>query len=219
MRGVEVLRLSHPFKAALATTIGLPIISIFITNIIILWHLPIFRQPDLPPLTLSPDATNRTTIIVLGAGVRKKELSGMLRCRMVKALQIFNGQSETRILLSGDGTDPHYNETSAMRKFALQNGINSDSLLTDPLGFSTYDSLRRAIEVFGIREATIVSQDFHLSRALWLAESFGIKAKSESCDAGGASPYYQLREIPARAKDVLLRWFDFAPRSNREELF
>ncbi|MEN9824889.1 MAG: hypothetical protein RI953_634 [Pseudomonadota bacterium] len=143
----------------------------------------------------------------------------MLKCRMTKALELYAAQHVDRVLLSGDGTDAHYNETSAMRKFAMQNGMLPDSLLTDPLGFSTYDSLRRAIEVFGIRKAVIVSQGFHLGRALWIASSFGIEARAESCDDWNSSLFYEVREIPARTKDVLLRWFDFAPRSRREEIF
>jgi SanA protein len=213
------LRLHHRFKITIAVITGIPILAVLVTNLIIVAKIPIFRIPDLPTLPADSDSAPQKTIIVLGAGVRKKELSGMLRCRILKAIQMHNNHSQSQVLLSGDGTDPHYNETAAMRRFAIQNGIHSDAILTDPLGFSTYDSLRRAIEVFGIRQATIVSQDFHLSRALWLAESFGIKADSESCDSGGVSPYYDLREVAARSKDVLLRWFDFAPRSNREELF
>ncbi|MEY3901396.1 MAG: hypothetical protein RL189_702, partial [Pseudomonadota bacterium] len=189
------------------------------TNLIIIVRLPIFTRPELPELSSNSDSRQRPTVIVLGAGVRRRELSGMLRCRMLKAIELYNNQRSTRVLLSGDGTDPHYNETTAMRKFALQNGINADALLTDPLGFSTYDSLRRAIEVFGIRSAMIVSQDFHLQRAIWLANSFGIEASGESCDAGSSSYFYDFREILARCKDVFLRWFDFAPRSNREEIF
>lgn len=193
--------------------------TIFFTNLIILINIPIFTKPELPELSSMTDPRQRPTLIVLGAGVRRRELSGMLRCRMVKAIELYNDQRSARVLLSGDGTDPHYNETTAMRKFALQNGISADALLTDPLGFSTYDSLRRAIEVFGIRSAMIVSQDFHLQRAIWLANSFGIQASGESCDFGGSSYFYDFREILARCKDVFLRWFDFAPRSNREEIF
>lgn len=204
----------------LLTVTALTIIgSVLLTNLIIIVRLPIFARPELPELSSNSDPRQRPTVIVLGAGVRRRELSGMLRCRMLKAIELYNNQRSTRVLLSGDGTDPHYNETTAMRKFALQNGINADALLTDPLGFSTYDSLRRAIEVFGIRSAMIVSQDFHLQRAIWLANSFGIEASGESCDAGSSSYFYDFREILARCKDVFLRWFDFAPRSNREEIF
>lgn len=193
------------------------IVLVIITNFVIIFKLPIFTQ--IPTTTSSPNTNSRPTLIVLGAGVRKKELSGMLRCRMAKALELYAEHQADRVLLSGDGTDIHYNETVAMRKYALQNGIVADSLLTDPLGFSTYDSLRRAIEVFGIRKAVIVSQGFHLGRALWIAASFGIDARAESCDDSNSSLFYDLREIPARTKDVLLRWLDFAPRSNREEIF
>ncbi|NBW80157.1 YdcF family protein [bacterium] len=195
------------------------ILLVSVTNVVIIFKIPIFSPPPAPANSVLAESELSPTLIVLGAGVRKKELSGMLKCRMTKALELYSAHQADRVLLSGDGTDTHYNETAAMRKFALQNGIVADSLLTDPLGFSTYDSLRRAIEVFGIRKAVIVSQGFHLGRALWIAASFGIQARAESCDDSNSSVFYEVREVPARTKDVLLRWFDFAPRSRREEIF
>jgi SanA protein len=199
--------------------LALAITLIALTNIIIVSHLPIHPRPRLPELSTDSHHNLPPTLIVLGAGVRKKELSGMLRCRMVTAIELYKKTEPKRILLSGDGTNHHYNETSAMKKYALEKGIDSELLLTDPLGFSTYDSLRRAIEVFGIRSALIVSQSFHLQRALWIAESFGINASGESCDNDSSSLFYELREIPARTKDVFIRWLDLAPRSNRDEIF
>lgn len=201
------------FPFALATC------AFAIANIVVVFGIPLYNRPAGPSTLVSISKNQDTTLIVLGAGVHRKELSGMLKCRMQKAIELFSRERGIRILLSGDGTDPHYNETSAMKNYALQNGLPQESLLGDPLGYSTYDSLRRAREVFGIRTGVIVSQDFHLKRALWLAESFGISVEGASCDKGSSSYFYDLREIPARTKDVLLRWLDFAPRSNRDELF
>lgn len=211
---------TRTIAALLKTPIVLALLVVIVTNTVILFHLPAFDKPThAVGVPSAKHPSPEPVLIVLGAGVYRKELSGMLRCRMLKAFDLYARQRATRILLSGDGTDPHYNETSAMRRFALQNGIPAESLLSDPLGFSTYDSLRRAIEVFGIQNGEIVSQNFHLRRALWLAESFGMNVHGTACDNAGSSFFYDLREVPARSKDVLLRWFDFAPRSSRDELF
>lgn len=123
------------------------------------------------------------------------------------------------MLLSGDGTDHHYRETNAMKEYASLNGVKVEDIVTDPLGFSTYDSLRRASEVFQIQNAIIVSQQFHLDRAVWLANSFSIKATGIACDADSSSLYYQMREILARSKDTLLRWFNSPSRTDREKIF
>lgn len=193
--------------------------AIALTNLLVAADLRLYKAPHFKNAPLRAEESEETTLIVLGAGVLRKEPSGMLKCRMHKALEIFTQQPKLRVLLSGDGTDFHYNETSAMRSYAVQNGLPRHALLSDPLGFSTYDSLRRAIEIFGIRKGIIVSQEFHLKRALWLARSFGMDATGVACDKSGSSLFYQLREIPARSKDVFLRWFDFAPRSSRDEIF
>lgn len=201
------------------TAAVLAILLFALPNFIVLSDSPIFITRHSLPQEGAGKYNERPTLIVLGAGVRRKELSGMLRCRMLKAIEIYQQQPASKVLLSGDGTDPHYNETNAMRQFALANAIGADHLLTDPLGFSTYDSLRRAFEVFGVRSAIIVTQDFHLSRALWIARSFGMKADGIACEKNSSGFFYHLREIPARAKDVFLRWFDVAPRSNRDDVF
>lgn len=201
------------------TVTVLAIVLLALLNFVVLSDSPIFYTPTPEPRSGTRNTDDHPTLIVLGAGVRRKELSGMLRCRMVKAIEIYSQQPQGKVLLSGDGTDPHYNETNAMRQFALTHHVGADHLLTDPLGFSTYDSLRRAFEVFGIRSAIIVTQDFHLSRSLWIARSFGMTAEGIACEQSSSGFFYHLREIPARAKDVFLRWFDVAPRSNRDDVF
>ncbi len=212
------MKVKWGFTTLVTFAVVFPLFCLLLTNVLVLAAIPLHSAP--PPQPSSVDRNyEEATLIVLGAGVHRQELSGMLKCRMHKAIDLFAREQGKKILLSGDGTDTHYNETKAMKSYALQNGLSRENLLTDPLGYSTYDSLRRAIEVFGIRKGVIVSQDFHLKRALWLAQSFGISVQGVSCDNNVSSFYYDLREIPARTKDVFLRWFDFAPRSSRDEIF
>lgn len=212
------MTLRRVFTWAMTGTLVAVLLIITITNVIVLADLPAYRQLSF----LSGEAVKKTgdkTIIVLGAGVWRNEPSGMLKCRINKAIALYARERGHKMLLSGDGTDHHYKETNAMSEYARMNGVSNEDLLTDALGFSTYDSLRRAAEVFNIKNAIIVSQEFHLSRAVWLAGSFAIKATGIPCDSNKSSLYYHLREIPARTKDTLLRWFNSPSRDHREQIF
>lgn len=212
------MTLRRVFIWATTCTLVAVTLAVTVTNIIVIADLPVYLQ-----LTSSSEEilkkTGEKTIIVLGAGVWRNEPSGMLKCRINKAIALYARERGNKMLLSGDGTDHHYKETNAMREYASINGVNNEDLLTDAFGFSTYDSLRRAAEVFNIKNALIVSQEFHLSRAVWLAGSFAIKATGIPCDSNKSSLYYHLREIPARTKDTLLRWFNSPSRDHREQIF
>lgn len=161
----------------------------------------------------------RDYVIVLGAGVRGQELSGALKSRMIGAVHLYQNKLVSKILVSGDGTDPYYNETLAMKKFAVKNEIPEADIESDALGFSTYDSILRARSVFKIQQAYVVSQKFHLIRILWLAQAVGIDAKGVSAGLLNEDWYYLLREIPARTKDFFLHFFNFEPATTRDKIF
>lgn len=155
--------------------------------------------------TLSSDPIEpRDYAIVLGAGVRGFKLSGALRGRMLKAIELYNSRIVARILVTGDGTDVYYNETLAMQKFAISNDVPAHVVMTDPQGYSTYTSVTRAKTQFRIESAYIISQDFHLSRAVWLANAAGIDAWGVPTNVTNKDKYYFFREMPARTKDFTL---------------
>jgi SanA protein len=212
------LTLRQMFTRALLALVILCLLILAFTNIVVVADLPIYQNPSTAEQSVEKPSGNRT-IIVLGAGVWRNEPSGMLKCRINKAIALYARERGHKLLLSGDGTDHHYRETNAMQEYATINGVHPDDIVTDALGFSTYDSLRRAAEVFGIQDAIIVSQAFHLKRAVWLAHSFAIQANGIACDSNSSALYYQLREIPARSKDTILRWFDSQPRARRDQIF
>lgn len=212
------LTLRQLFTRALVTTVTLCSLIFVFTNIVVVANLPVYRKSSTAPQAAQKPSKDKT-IIVLGAGVWKNEPSGMLKCRINKAIELYARERGHNLLLSGDGTDHHYRETNAMKEYASINGVHPDDILTDPLGFSTYDSLRRAADVYGIQNAIIVSQAFHLKRAVWLANSFAINAIGIACDTSASALYYHLREVPARSKDTILRWFDSQPRASREQMF
>jgi len=108
------------------------------------------------------------------------------------------------ILMSGDSRSVYYDETGAMRKAAMASGVPEEAILTDPMGLSTYDSVARLLKVWRFQRVVIVTQEYHLYRALYIAEKLGIEAYGVAADK---RPYagqlkYDLREIFARCKDV-----------------
>lgn len=157
--------------------------------------------------------------IVLGASVHGDELSGALRTRMEMAIELYQKKLVKNILLSGDGTDPNYNETYAMKKFALKHQIPEDVLITDEKGYNTYATMLRAKEVFNTKSAYIISQKFHLIRAVWLARKIGIDADGVSAgDSKDYYYYYDVREFLARSKDFFQVLFRIPPDEDRKIL-
>jgi vancomycin permeability regulator SanA len=170
-------------------------------------------------ILFTPPTETRDFVIVLGAGVHGVELSGALRSRMALALELYRKQLVRNILLSGDGTDPWYNETVAMKRFALMNDIPASRIFADAKGYSTYDSVLRAKEMFGVETAYVVSQKFHLSRVLWLSNAVGIDVLGVPTGPVDGELYYSMREIPARTKDFFLHVLDYFPQGRREAPF
>lgn len=145
-------------------------------------------------------------ILVLGCRVWEDgRMSDMLSDRVSVGVSLYkNGLSNT-ILMSGDSEHAEeYDEVGAMKRAVIDAGIASDAVLTDPYGLSTYDSLIRLRDIYGAERVLIVTQEYHLYRALYIAEKLGMEAFGVSADL---QPYRNqfmrdLREIPARCKDV-----------------
>ncbi|APJ04106.1 SanA/YdcF family protein [Silvanigrella aquatica] len=181
----------------------------FVTNTIIYFNSQ----------SISPPIYPKEFAIVLGASVHGDALSGALKARMQKAIELYNKKLVKNILMSGDGTDSNYSETSAMKKFALKNGIPQDALLTDEKGYSTYATILRAKEVFNLKSAYIISQDFHLKRAVWIAREVGIQADGVSAGNTKDKWYYYVREFFARTKDYFQVIFKVTPYDEKNFFF
>lgn len=139
--------------------------------------------------------------VVFGASVHGFTLSSALRARVETAIQLYQKGLVKNILLSGDGADGFYSETNAMKRFALKEGVPEAVLLTDEKGYNTYATVFRAKNVFHVQSAYMVSQDFHLTRAVWLARKVGIDADGVSAGSMDKRWYYDVREFLARVKD------------------
>jgi len=143
-------------------------------------------------------------ILVLGCYVRPGgEPSHMLRDRLQRGVELYEMGVADKLLMSGDHGRTNYNEVETMKQYAIDAGIKSEDVFMDHAGFSTYESMYRAKEVFGVEKMVIVTQKYHLSRALYIAKSMGIEAYGVPADfstyAGQGAR--DVREVLARAKD------------------
>lgn len=153
-------------------------------------------------------------ILILGAGVRKDgNPSDMLRDRIDTGMTLYLAGAAPKLLMSGDHGREGYDEVNVMRDRALAAGAESADVFMDHAGFSTYDSLYRARDVFEVKRVIIVTQSYHLPRALYIARSLGLEAVGVSADL---YTYFgqtgrDIREAAARAKDMLYCWFKPTP--------
>lgn len=143
-------------------------------------------------------------IIVLGCQVKPDgSLSHMLRDRVLTGIKLYESGSAPKILMSGDHGQKEYNEVGAMKQYASTHGIESENIFMDHAGFSTYETMYRAKEVFKVKKAIIVTQQYHLYRAVYIANKLGIEAYGVSADLNTyrGQSMRDAREILARFKD------------------
>lgn len=149
---------------------------------------------------------NVDCILVLGAGVyANKYPSPMLEDRLLEGVALYKLNVSDRILMSGDNSKVHYNEVKVMKDFAIKAGVPSEHIFQDHAGFSTYESMYRARDVFAAKKIVVVTQEYHMYRALYIARSLGLDAYGVVSDpriyAGQAAR--DFREILARTKDII----------------
>lgn len=165
---------------------------------------------------LTPDDTppaDADCILVLGCSVRPDGTpSPMLRDRVARGAQLYRAGWAKKLLLTGDNSSEHYNEVAVMDQLAQAQGVPAEDTVLDYAGLCTYDSMYRARDIFGVKKLIIVTQEYHLYRALYLAQALGLEAwgvAAEGQDYHGQT-MRDLREILARDKDLL--WSIVQPR-------
>lgn len=154
------------------------------------------------------DASNLSNvdcIIVLGAGIWGDKPGPMLEDRLLQGINLYNKNVAPKIIMSGDHGTEEYDEVNVMKTFAIEKGVSSEDVFMDHAGFSTYDSIYRAKEIFQAEKIVIVTQEYHLYRALHIANSLGLEAYGVSADTReyGGQTLRDIREILARNKDFL----------------
>lgn len=146
---------------------------------------------------------NVDCILVLGAGIWGDKPSPMLEDRLLQGITLYNNQTSLKIIMSGDHGKEEYDEVNVMKDFAIEKGVKSEDIFMDHAGFSTYDSVYRAKEIFKAQKIIIVTQKYHLHRALYVAEKLGIEAYGVASDPREyrGQVVRELREVLARDKD------------------
>lgn len=148
--------------------------------------------------------TDMDCILVLGCKVGTDgTLSHMLEDRLRQGVALYELGAAPKLLMSGDHGTPEYDEVDAMKRYAVDAGIASQDVFMDHAGFSTYESVYRAKEVFAVQRVIIVTQEYHLYRALMVAREMGLEAYGVAVNyrtyVGQTSR--DIREILARVKD------------------
>lgn len=147
-------------------------------------------------------------ILVLGASVNPDGTpSQMLQDRLDTAIALYRAGAAPKLLLSGDDGQVEYNETAVMRNYALEAGVPEEDIFLDHAGFSTYESVYRAGYIFQVRSMIVVTQEYHLYRALYGCERIGIEALGAAAaqDVYAGQELRDVREVMARDKDFV-KW-------------
>ncbi len=173
------------------------IIILGIPNLIAEWYARArqFQVAQTPPAPVA---------IVFGAGLtRDGQPSPVLRDRVATAAQLYFEGKVQKILMSGDNRFVDYNEPGAMKRYALSLGVPVEDIVLDYAGRRTYDTCYRARHIFGVRQAILVTQRFHLPRAIFTCNSLGVESVGAIADQRVYSRYahsfWRIREIPATA--------------------
>lgn len=143
-------------------------------------------------------------ILVLGCGVGASgKPTPMLEDRLQRGIALYQDGAAPKLLMTGDHGREGYNEVGVMKRVAVDAGVPAEDVFMDHAGFSTYESMYRARDVFGVKKVIIVTQQYHLYRAVYIAQALGLEAYGVNCDyrTHGDQFFRDVREILARVKD------------------
>lgn len=194
------------------------IISLIILSILLTIFINIHVKSSTEDMIISAEESldkDADCILVLGAGVRRDgSPSPMLEDRILTGMDLYNKEVSDRLIMSGDHSTKEYDEVNVMKKYAIEKGIPSEHIFMDHAGISTYDSIYRAKEIFEADKIIIVTQKYHLYRALYTARSLGIEAYGVSADIRvyAGQDLREIREKAARVKDFFMAIFKPNPK-------
>jgi SanA protein len=184
-------------KILLVLVVATLVLPFAVRGLVALWARSLTYEADAVPA--------RRVALVLGARVYSSgRLSAMLADRVAMAADLYEAGEVDLLLMSGDNSSADYNEPDAMRDYAVRLGVPADAIAVDYGGRRTYDSCYRARHIFRVDDAVVVSQAFHLPRALLLCRGLGIDAVGVAADAQRpwgysrrSMAYSRTREYPA----------------------
>jgi len=145
-------------------------------------------------------------ILVLGCGLRVDGTPNrMLADRLDKGIELYQAGVAAKLLMSGDHGRIDYDEVNQMKQYAIDRGVPSEDIFMDHAGFSTYESMYRAKDIFQVSKMVVVTQDYHLNRAVYIGNSLGVDTYGISAKQVryGGQRMRDFREILARNKDLI----------------
>ncbi len=182
------------------------LISTFLyTTILINDYVVLSTKNRIITIEESKELSDIDCIIVLGAGIRKDGPSPLLEDRLIRGIELYNENVSNKIIMSGDHGRRTYDEVNIMKDYAIEKGIPSQDIFMDHAGFSTYDSMYRAKKIFKAKKVVIVTQEYHIPRALFIARKLGLDAYGVASEGNNYSgqKYRDMREFLARNKDFI----------------
>jgi vancomycin permeability regulator SanA len=151
-----------------------------------------------PLIHRQPESPSQRVAIIFGAGLRYDGTpTAMLRDRISTGADLYFAGQVEKLLMSGDNRFVDYNEPEAMRQYALYLGVPEEAIVLDYAGRRTYDTCYRAKVIFGLDSALLVTQRFHLPRAIFLCNTLGLEAvgvETNNCYWTGSPLFWDLRE-------------------------
>ncbi len=185
---------------------------IFTAGIVLFAGINVFMVLYANRYILTPEEAAQKNVdcaLVLGAQVWSTGLSSMLEDRVLTGIELYESGATNRLLMSGDHGREHYDEVNSMKRYAVDKGVPADDIFMDHAGFSTYESAYRAKAVFEVESAILVTQKYHLYRAVFLARAMGIEAYGVAADRRDYRNdlYNNTRESLARVKDLFMAIF------------
>ncbi|MEU3275662.1 SanA/YdcF family protein [Streptomyces antibioticus] len=164
-------------------------------------------------LGTTADAPRTEVAVVFGAGLWDGEPSPYLAHRLDAAAKLYGEGRVKVVLVTGDNSREDYDEPDAMRAYLTRHGVPDERIVSDYAGFDTWDSCVRAKKIFGVDEAVLISQGFHIRRAVALCEAAGVRSYGVGVDAKHDATWYYggAREILAAGKAALDAVFEPDP--------
>ena len=202
-----------PFRLIFGLIVFILVVVLVVSNIwmVVAGRANLFTTEDLAAEVFAAEGNQAAgaydCIMVLGAAVRPDGTpTPMLQERLDKGVELYFAGVAPKIVMSGDNQSDRetYNEVENMRRYAMAQGVPSEDIFCDHAGICTYDSAYRLYHVFGAQRAVVVSQRYHLYRALFDCRSFGIRAVGVPSDREDypVKAYYYAREVAARVSDL-----------------
>jgi len=199
MRG-KTKRLLRKMLVPLCASLAVLLAFVVAANLWVLYSLPSLvyeKAGDVPKVQVA---------LILGARVFSDgRMSHMMQDRADAGLELYRAGKVRKIIMSGDHGTKTYDEVNTVKNYLLENGVSPADLFLDHAGFDTYDSLYRARDIFGAYSLVVVTQKFHLPRALYIGRSLGLEVYGYPADKRQYQGMFwnETREVAARTKAFL----------------